>query len=324
MMMVKQKLVVLKASYVRQKRTSVESFKRALLLDLLNVFQVNYINIIPPPRPRRSCKAILKACFAPEFMWNNGLSWPTILESMLHPSMLYHWFCILLSIAGSFPEGPAGKFAIRWSSILTGSVALLRICCWAVHRVCLNNTIKTIIYYTHEMPKNTELYLKCKKVCSCFQIALWTHPVVAVPSIFFGRVTFGLAAASYSHLKSLKFERVGHISLILQALAVDDGILSQYCAIIGQFHSHTAVVNGSQAVISGRSQPTRACTQAFVLRAWLPWEVTTFVTLKAPDNFWNLQKKKNSSTCSHCLTHFKSPLEAQWNFSSSMDFLCFY
>ena len=52
------------------------------------------------------------------------------------------------------------------------------------------------------------------------------------------------------------FKRDGNIFLVLQALAIDDGILGQYTAIMGQFYSHTAVIKTAKAEIFGWPFPS--------------------------------------------------------------------
>ena len=73
--------------------------------------------------------------------------------------------------------------------------------------------------------------------------------------------------------------------LILQALAVDDGILGQYCSIIGQFHCHAAVIKAAEGVIFGWFEPSRTWPQRLVLGSRLSGEARTFIALKCQSNF---------------------------------------
>ena len=60
----------------------------------------------------------------------------------------------------------------------------------------------------------------------------------------------------FSKTTTVWFKRDGNIFLVLQALAIDDGILGQYTAIMGQFYSHTAVIKTAEAKIFGWPYPS--------------------------------------------------------------------
>ena len=55
---------------------------------------------------------------------------------------------------------------------------------------------------------------------------------------------------------TVRSEWDGNIFLVLQALTIDDGVLGQYTAIIGQFYSHTTVIKTTKAEIFGWPLPS--------------------------------------------------------------------
>ena len=63
---------------------------------------------------------------------------------------------------------------------------------------------------------------------------------------------------SFSQKKTttVRSEWDGNIFLVLQALTIDDGVLGQYTAIIGQFYSHTTVIKTTKAEIFGWPLPS--------------------------------------------------------------------
>ena len=77
----------------------------------------------------------------------------------------------------------------------------------------------------------------------------------------------------------LKLQRIRNILLILQALAVDDGILGQYRPIIGQLHCHAAVIEAAEAIIFGGPLPPRTRPKSLILGIRLSGETGTFITL---------------------------------------------